>query len=420
MKLNLALFLAVAAAAAESVIDYTKLPNCAKQCTVLQQAEAGCIPPAAPVTNQATYQSCLCHSTLLTAFYSSGAQCVTTGCSPDDSTKISQYYTSLCAGPVVQPPGGTTTAATATATTASGTTSSASKTATGVAAGAQGVSNANSSNNDWFHTHWRWVVMVIVIFLAIVFFWVGGIFLRRHFTRKHEAARANMAAKDAPYVAPHTPSSNKSTLGKGATPQDVNFSPMTMSGGRNGMAMDGGVGGIAPPRGPPRTRSRTNTLQSLVIGNGSKTHLPQPVVWGPHQHQAFAKENGTNSPGSSVPPSPTVAISPPHPVFRNREAINSEPRLAGYRPNPNGASREPMAAYGYELQGRPGQANWNPGLAGEEIVRPHTAGGGAARHASVGHALSGMRSDPILNPSAEPQTAEICQVTPNKLHKRPE
>ncbi|KAF2740320.1 hypothetical protein EJ04DRAFT_548380 [Polyplosphaeria fusca] len=385
---KLALLLAAAAlATAQSVIDYSKLPQCARGCTVLQQAESNCLPPAAPVSQQAIYQSCVCQSTLLTQLHASGSQCQQTGCSSDDAQKISQYYIALCNGPVVQPPATTTTA------TGTGTATTTSSTATGTAnsEGAGGNKVATSQEKpSWFSSHWKWVVMVIVIALAIIIFWVGGVFIRRRFNRKKDAERANLAARDAPY----TPSS-KSVQPQGPTP------PMTMSGGRSGMGMDGNVGGIAPPRRASRTRSRTNTLQSLGMNNESRTSIPQPVVWGPHQHLAHVR-NGNGSPNGSVPPSPTFPQK--NHVMRNPDAVRSEPRFANY----SVPEDEPTS------QGTPGHVNF-------QEDRPHTAIGGGMRD-GPGRSLHSVRSDPVLPPHVEALSAEICEPSPikskpNKLHK---
>jgi hypothetical protein len=149
MKLLGLALVAAAAAQSASVIDYSKLPECAKnQCTILSQAEANCVPPAAPVTSQAIYQSCVCQSALLTGLRSSGAQCQQTGCSAEDATKISQYYIALCAGPVVQPAAPTTTTATGTSTTSSQATTS-----TGKPAGTAGDANrlhATEEKKGWY------------------------------------------------------------------------------------------------------------------------------------------------------------------------------------------------------------------------------------------------------------------------------
>ena len=119
--------------------------------------------------------------------------------------------------------------------------------------------------------------------------------------------------------------------------------------------MDGGVGGIAPPRGPNKLRSRSSTLQSLGLGNG-QARQPDPIAWGPHQHQAHYNANNHGSPGSSVPPSPVSGISPPNPVYRNRDHGDSEPRFSNYST--------------FEQPGR----TVSPLPDAAVIERPHTAG----------------------------------------------
>lgn len=145
MKVLFVALLAAASAVAQSVIDYSKLPECAHQCAVLQQAEASCLPPAAPVSNQGIYQSCVCQSALLTTLHTSGQLCSSTTpvCSADDATKISQYYIALCNGPVVQPQTPSTlTTTTSTATAATGT-------AAAAGAGGKGVTNTSSDDKGW-------------------------------------------------------------------------------------------------------------------------------------------------------------------------------------------------------------------------------------------------------------------------------
>lgn len=147
LHLNMSLLLLISVftstIAAQSVIDYSKLPQCAHSCTTLQSAEGSCVPPAAPVTNQATYQSCVCQSSLLTGLKSSGGICQQFGCSTDDANAISQYYISLCNGPVIEPT--TTTTGTSTTATTTGTSTSTADSSSGD----KGVSDANSSDNSW-------------------------------------------------------------------------------------------------------------------------------------------------------------------------------------------------------------------------------------------------------------------------------
>ncbi|KAF2499020.1 hypothetical protein BU16DRAFT_523623 [Lophium mytilinum] len=239
-------------ASAQSVIDYSKLPACAKQCSILAQAEANCVPPAAPVTNQDTYQSCVCQSGLLTTLKTSPSLCQSSAtdtiCTPQDATTIEQYYIALCNGPTVQPAETTTTTITTATSTATGA-------ATGTtSAGKKGVSE-NSSNNGWFSTHWKWVVMLIVIFLFMVSASIIGVWLKRRHRRRADARRANMAASDAPVA--------------DAAFHDAMAKEMSMAGG-------------LPT--PPPARVRSGTVTSRGSSRLSKHHPSDPVVWGPHQH----------------------------------------------------------------------------------------------------------------------------------------
>lgn len=146
MRLLLLVSLAAATAVAQTVIDYSKVPDCARQCTVLGQAETGCVPSGgAPVTDQNTYQSCFCQSALLTTLKTSGALCQSV-CSPDDATKISQFYVSLCNGPVQPAPAATTTVATTTPSTAT-TSTQTGGTTNGATAGNNVVS---STKKSWY------------------------------------------------------------------------------------------------------------------------------------------------------------------------------------------------------------------------------------------------------------------------------
>ncbi|OCK80872.1 hypothetical protein K432DRAFT_404336 [Lepidopterella palustris CBS 459.81] len=315
MLFSFSFILFSAVASAQSVIDYSKLPACAKSCSVLQQAEGGCVPPAALVSNQATYQSCFCQSAFLTSLKTSPSLCEP-ACSADDATAIESYYVSLCNGPVVEPATTTQTTATTTATTAATTTTTGTNTATGTAvAGNKGVSDANSSNNSWFSHHWKWVLMLIVIFLAMIIIWPAAIFFKRRHNRKRDLQRGNLAAPDA-FIVDHPLPQNTAHTSNTLSKEIGMPSPMAMSGGRGGMGMDSG---IAPPR-AARVRSRSNTLTSM--GHGSHGNVPQPVVWGPHQNQAHG------SPLNSVPPSPT--LNSPSPVFMNERARGSETRFANY------------------------------------------------------------------------------------------
>jgi hypothetical protein len=147
--------------------------------------------------------------------------------------------------------------------------------------------------------------MVIVIFLGIVFFWVGGIYLRRYFERKADAKRANMAATDAPYL-PKDPNDTRSY----AVPQ-MDSSP-------TGPVTALPAVSEKHEKHKNKLRSRSSSMSLGLGGSTRTTNTPQPVVWGPHQHLAHGHST-SNSPGQSVPPSPTYAVTHPVAPLRNRD-----------------------------------------------------------------------------------------------------
>lgn len=136
--LTLLLLSAISAAQVGTVLDSSKLPACALKCQTLLTAQAGCVPPAAAVTSQATYQSCFLESAFL-ANYKAGIAtgvCDSECPSTDDRNKILSWYTSLKnGGVVVTPNAGTNTAS----STSSAATSTASTTTSSTAS-----SNTNS------------------------------------------------------------------------------------------------------------------------------------------------------------------------------------------------------------------------------------------------------------------------------------
>lgn len=265
-------------------------------------------------------------------------------------------------------------------------------------------------------------MFIIVVVVAMAVASILGVWWKRRHDRKVDARKANVAADPAPF-APQEPGTARSRPGtgflKGARNNDsstiVNGAAPTppMTAISSNRALDSGVGAIAPPRQPNKLRSRSSTLQSLGLTNGSKANLPDPVAWGPHQYAAFYKTDHTA--GESVPPSPTSAIMAPpeHAVFRNRQFVASETRF-----QPSTPSR-----------------NWTPQTAGPDIDRPRTAdavGQGPAHGertpiresramAESRRVSSGLVvSDPFVSPAAGalPLEAEICQATPQKEASR--
>ena len=83
-------------ASAQTLISPT-LPSCAQQCSVLQQAQTACIPAGgAPVSDQATYQSCFCQSNFLTQLQSPSPVQLCSSCSASDMAAIQSWFKATC------------------------------------------------------------------------------------------------------------------------------------------------------------------------------------------------------------------------------------------------------------------------------------------------------------------------------------
>ena len=71
------------------------LPACAQQCTTLQRAQTGCVPPAAPGTNQGSFQSCFCLSDLIKELpVAPSVTCP--NCQPADLVTLQNWFAGLC------------------------------------------------------------------------------------------------------------------------------------------------------------------------------------------------------------------------------------------------------------------------------------------------------------------------------------
>ncbi|KAL2355061.1 hypothetical protein BJ546DRAFT_975170 [Cryomyces antarcticus] len=162
------------------------LPTCAQSCSLLQQAQAACVPPATPASNQATYQNCFCQSAYLRTFYTTPNGVCDAFCGQADLVQIQTWYTTLCASPV------TVTATTTTAGPSSTTVVGENPTTAGPSTtGSSGVGSTISSGSgvqsgSWWSNHYKWVIMLIVLFIAFLALAMLGIFLKRRHARRRD------------------------------------------------------------------------------------------------------------------------------------------------------------------------------------------------------------------------------------------
>lgn len=162
--------------------------------------------------------------------------------------------------------------------------------------------------------------MLIIIFFAMLFFSIFGMWLKRRHRAKQDAKRSNLAGGEAG-------SSNhpNNPTGAGAAvppPPPMAHLKNANDSGTLASTLDLPNNTSIAPTSPLRPRSRTNTLTRFPngsmsnVGNGQQGQ--QPVVWGPHQHQAATRgyeyhgihHQMSGSPGPSVPPSPVSVPTP--------------------------------------------------------------------------------------------------------------
>ncbi|KAF4552417.1 Hypothetical protein D9617_10g073980 [Elsinoe fawcettii] len=164
------------------------LPACAQACQYLQQAQAACVPPAAPATGQETYLTCFCQSAYLVNLRSDATQLCGNVCQGSDLPLISQWYTITCAAgsnqQTPQQPATTTSTPTAAGPTTTSTSTAAGSTATPISQ--NGSSSANRQNQSWWAGHWKWVLMIILIVVILALLTVAGVWWRRRHRRKQD------------------------------------------------------------------------------------------------------------------------------------------------------------------------------------------------------------------------------------------
>lgn len=81
-----------------SIIDFNQLPACARACKILSISELNCVPPAAPVSNNATYFDCFCQSGYLKQLHQAAIIC-DEFCSKEDDEDIYHWYNTFCGTP---------------------------------------------------------------------------------------------------------------------------------------------------------------------------------------------------------------------------------------------------------------------------------------------------------------------------------
>ncbi|KAH9842148.1 integral membrane protein [Teratosphaeria destructans] len=201
----------------------SQLPSCASSCQVLTQAASAC-GGGTTTASQSTW-SCFCQSGYLKSLYDSDTGICDSVCtSVADSQQVSTWYKSNCGSDNgASEHAGSGSSSTATSASAS---VNAGSTASDPGATAAGASTATSNGSSdggksWYgfvtlahefeprrtwSTHYRWVIMLIVLAIGLSSMAVLAVYIKRRYDRKADQIRQGFNAGITTRSAPPAPS----------------------------------------------------------------------------------------------------------------------------------------------------------------------------------------------------------------------
>ncbi|OAQ95514.1 integral membrane protein [Purpureocillium lilacinum] len=194
--------------------DGSKLPDCAKACGPLYDANGACVPPAIKTADSAVYTSCFCAQPKVAPFSKGTSGVCDNACDGVNGglQSIAGWFQGICN---VKNAGGngakTTTGATTTTSGQSASTGSSSK------------NSGGGGGGDWLSNHWQWVIMLVVLVVGIAGIWIGACIWRRRYLRKKDR-QTSLGQK-------HSGSASRPSWGPAVTGSDaatpMNFAPDT-------------------------------------------------------------------------------------------------------------------------------------------------------------------------------------------------
>ncbi|KAG9248340.1 hypothetical protein BJ878DRAFT_413006 [Calycina marina] len=185
--------LASAATADGLLVPFSTLPDCAALCGPLFDVQGACVPPAVTTASK----SCFCADSRLKDFTTGTAGvesvCGDASCQDTDSLQaLETWYQTFCNLVVTS-----TTAVTSGA---------AGSTGTGT------ISPSSPAATVYPTCHWKWVIMLIIMVIAIVGGWIGAALLRKRYVRKRDK---EYEMRSAVAWGPHQTQSASGGLGDG-------------------------------------------------------------------------------------------------------------------------------------------------------------------------------------------------------------
>ncbi|KAK5675350.1 hypothetical protein LTS10_012117 [Elasticomyces elasticus] len=234
----------------------SQLPSCASTCTLLSQAAQAC--GGTTSSNQAIW-SCFCQSAYLTTLYSSPSGiCDATCTNPTDNQQVMTWFTSNCGtdyGASEHADSGTTVVvltSTSTSAPVAAPTGSTAAVPTTTASGGYVDPDAQPSSDgkSWWSAHYKWVIMLIVLFVCLILLAILATWLKRRHDRKADQIKEGF----------NTGITTRSTpMAAALPPTDGTADSTYMSGGASTSQMMSGAAGMEGLSGsgrnsPARTR----------------------------------------------------------------------------------------------------------------------------------------------------------------------
>lgn len=178
----------------------SSFPGCALSCSQLLQAEQYCEPPNVAQANQLVYDQCFCSSAFLTPLLTTiDTVCITECAIQSDRQLLQAWYNNFCAQVAngVDPTTLTATSSIATATTVTAISTATSGTITVTPTStASATAAASSGQRSWIDTHWKWILMVVILAVGLALLAWLAVWLKRRHRRKLEKTRAAASGFD--------------------------------------------------------------------------------------------------------------------------------------------------------------------------------------------------------------------------------
>lgn len=191
--LTTALLALLSASLASAQLLAQGLPACAQSCTLLNQAAQACNGVAS--ANQNTW-ACFCQSGYLKTLYSSPSGICDAFCTdPAQNQQVMTWYQTNCGsdnGASEHPDNGsggqTTVVITSTSTSANpaAPTTATRGAASTASSGAQTGNRKQPEEGSWWDNHWKWIVMVIVLAIALAAIAILATWLKKRHYRKRD------------------------------------------------------------------------------------------------------------------------------------------------------------------------------------------------------------------------------------------